>query len=429
MKQEKISIQEKKHNARLYPIYKACSWDLLFYYAISFVFLTQTKGMSVASIMFTDAMYPLFKIIFQLPTLTLIDKIGKRNSLIIANMCLSITLIIIILSNGIGMVLIAYLVMAFSFAIKSVAESNLLYDSVKTRKGKGMFAKIEEIGQRNYYFLDGITSIFTGFLFVINGYIPIIVSIGFTVIGTALSTCFKEVYEINNSKIKSLSKRFKEYGGQLKSAFKFIFKSRRLQAIMVFTIFFNGLIYTSYTLREGLLTELGVSPQFFAMILSGLTIISGIAANAQRTIHEKFRNRALTFIAITYVISFILIGIISGLKLNWLIIITIVLGIYAVQYALQSPYWILNSKYLKSFASPDMRTKIATTFELIGNISSFIIAMLASYMLTKVNPQVSFLILGIVFTAIMSVVLMWMKNRFGLKPEEYRKEDIKYMKK
>ena len=428
MKQEKISIQEKKHNARLYPIYKACSWDLLFYYAISFVFLTQTKGMSVASIMFTDAMYPLFKIIFQLPTLTLIDKIGKRNSLIIANMCLTITLIIIILSNGIGMVLIAYLVMAFSFAIKNVAESNLLYDSVKTRKGKGMFAKIEEIGQRNYYFLDGVTSIFTGFLFVINGYIPIIVSIGFTVIGTALSTCFKEVYEINTSKVKSLSKRFKEYGGQLDSAFKFIFKSRRLQAIMVFTIFFNGLIYISYTLREGLLSELGVSAQFFAMILSGLTIISGIAANAQRTIHEKFRNRALTFIAITYVISFILIGIVSRLNLNWFIIITIVLGIYAVQYALQSPYWILNSKYLKSFASPDMRTKIATTFELIGNISSFIIAMLASYMLTKVNPQVSFLILGIVFTAIMSVVLIWMKNRFGLKPEEYRKEDIKYMK-
>src|SRR5574344_1624299 len=107
MKQEKISIQERKHNARLYPIYKACSWDLLFYYAIAFVFLTQTKGMDVASIMLTDAMYPLFKVIFQLPTLTLIDKMGKRNSLIIANICLSLSLVIIILSNGIPMVLLA----------------------------------------------------------------------------------------------------------------------------------------------------------------------------------------------------------------------------------------------------------------------------------------------------------------------------------
>lgn len=426
MKQSKISIQERKHNARLYPIYKACSWDLLFYYAIAFVFLTQTKKMSVASVMFTDAMYPLFKIIFQLPTLTLIDKIGKRNSLVIANICLSLTLIIIIFSNGIPMVLIAYLVMAFSFAIKNVAESNLLYDSVKTRKGKGMFAKLEEIGERNYYFLDGITSIFTGFLFVINGYIPLIVSIGFTVIGTALATCFKEVYEVGGDKTETLVQRVKDYVAQLKSAFRFIFKSHRLQAIMLFTVFFNGLIYTSYTLREGLLTELGVSAEFFAITISILTIISGIAANSQEVIHEKFRNRALTFISITYVISFILIGIISNLNLNWFIMIAIILGIYGIQYSLQAPYWILHSKYLKSFASSDMRTKIATTFDLIGSISSFVIAIVASYLLTKTSPQHSFFIFGIVFTAIMSSVLVWMKSRFGLKPEEYRKEDIQY---
>jgi len=429
MKQSNISIQEKKHNARLYPIYKMCSWDLLFYYAISFVFLTQTKGMSVASIMFTDAMYPLFKVIFQLPTLTLIDKIGKRNSLILANICLSLTLIIIIFSNGIPMVLIAYLVMAFSFAIKNVAESNLLYDSVNTRKGKGMFAKLEEIGERNYYFLDGITSIFTGFLFIINGYIPLIISIGFTVIATALATCFKEVYEVKENKVQSLNERVKEYIEQLKSAFRFIFKSHRLQAIMLFTFFFNGLIYTSYTLREGLLTELGVSAQFFAITISILTIISGIAANTQEVIHEKFRNKALTFISITYVISFILIGVVSTLNLNGFIMIAIILGIYGIQYSLQSPYWILHSRYLKNFASTEMRTKIATTFELIGSISSFIIAMIASYLLTKTSPQHSFFIIGIVFTTIMTGILIYMKSRFGLKPESYRKEDIEYKEK
>lgn len=427
MNQRGISIQEKKHNARIYPIYKMCSWDLLFYYAIAFVFLTQTKGMSVASIMLTDAMYPLFKVIFQLPTLTLIDKMGKRNSLIIANICLSLSLVIIIFSNGIPMVLLAYLVMAFSFAIKNVAESNLLYDSVTVRKGKGMFAKLEEIGQRNYYFLDGITSIFTGFLFVINGYIPLIVSIGFTVVGTAICTCFKEVYPIDKSKVQTLSKRIEGYIGQLKSAFRFIFKSHRLQAIMVFTFFFDGLIYTSYTLREGLLTELEVSAQIFAIIISVLTIISGIASNTQEVIHEKFRNKALTFISVTYVISFILVGVISLSPLNGIIKLIIILGIYGIQYSLQSPYNVLNSKYLKSFASPDMRIKIATTFDLVKSISSFVIAIIASYLLSITSPQYSFLILGIIFTVILISVLIWMKSRFGLKPEEYKKEDIEYI--
>lgn len=82
-KKSNITIQERKHNARLYPFYKMCSWDLLFYYAISFVFLVQTKGMSAAEVMLTDAIYPFFRMILQMPCLTIIDKIGKRNSFII----------------------------------------------------------------------------------------------------------------------------------------------------------------------------------------------------------------------------------------------------------------------------------------------------------------------------------------------------------
>ena len=34
-------IEDKKYNIKLYPLYKSLSWDLLFYYAIYFVFLTR----------------------------------------------------------------------------------------------------------------------------------------------------------------------------------------------------------------------------------------------------------------------------------------------------------------------------------------------------------------------------------------------------
>lgn len=38
----------RKANVRLYPTYKMFSWDLLFYYAIAFIFLVQEKGFSPA---------------------------------------------------------------------------------------------------------------------------------------------------------------------------------------------------------------------------------------------------------------------------------------------------------------------------------------------------------------------------------------------
>lgn len=426
MNEKRKIIQDRKTNARLYPIYKMCSWDLLFYYAISFVFLTQTKGMDIAQVMLTDAIYPVFKIIFQIPAAAIIDNIGKRKSLMFANMFLALSLIILIFSTGIVIVVVAYAVMAFAFAIKNVAEPNLLYDSVTQKKGKGMFAKIEEKGERNYYYLDGVSSLLTGFLFVINGYIPMVVSLGFTVIAIALSSCFKDIYVKPVDKEKTMKKRVLAYKEELKTASKFIFKSRRLQAIMVFVMVFDGLIYISYTLREGLLTEVGVAPQYFAIIISVLTVIAGIGSSLESKIHHAMRNKALTFLSMIYITTFIGIGCMTIFNIPFSIVISVMLVLYAMQYSIQGPYHVLLEKYLKSFATADMRMKIQTTFNLIKSISEMVMAFLASMLLSKLDASYSFLVIGIVFFFILIGILKWMKPRFGLNPEEYRKEDIKF---
>ncbi|MBQ3145688.1 MAG: MFS transporter [Clostridia bacterium] len=422
----KPNIRDKKNNARLYPIYKMFSWDLIFYYAIAFVFLVQTKGLSVAEVMLTDALYPIFKVILQIPALAVIDKKGKKKSLIIGNLALGLYLILIILSKNIIHVAIAGIISAFAFAIKNVAEPNLLYDSVTQRKGKGMYAKLDELGARNYYYLDGITSIFTGFLFVVNGYLPIIVSLIFVTISIALTTCFKEIYPINKEKTKTMVARIQEYKEEIKTSFKFIFQSKRLQAIMLFAFVFEGIVYASYTLREGLLNEMKVGAQYFAIIISTLTIVSGMFVALQDIIDKKFKNKALTVMAVVYLFSFILIGICADFINNWWISLILCLVLFALQYAIQSPHHVLLAKYLKSFASAKMRVKIDSAFNLVKSISEFGIAMIASALLSKNSAKSTFLILGIVFFIVMTFVLQWMKPRFGLKAEEYNEKDIKF---
>lgn len=419
-------VRDKKNNARLYPIYKMFSWDLIFYYSISFVFLVQTKNLSVAQIMFTDALYPIFKIILQIPGLTIIDKMGKKKSLIIGNMALAVFLIVIMISNNIMHVIIANFICAFAFSLKNVAEPNLLYDSVTQRKGKGMYSKIEEVGARNYYYLDGITSMFTGFLFIVNGYLPILVSLIFVTISIALTTSFKEIYKIEKDKTKTIKTRILDYKEEIVTSFKFIIQSKRLQAIMTFVLVFNGLIYVSYTLREGLLTEMKVPAQYFAIIISTLTIVSGIFVRLQNIIHTKLKNKALTFMSIMYLISFILVGAICTIISNWWVKISLCLLIFALQYAIQAPYHTLIAKYLKSFASAKMRVKIDSAFNLIRSTSEFFMAMLASYILGVTTAKNNFLILGITFSLIIIIILIWIKPRFGLKPEEYNSKDIKF---
>lgn len=418
-------IKMKKNNARLYPIYKMFSWDLLFYYAICFVFLTQTKGLSIASIMFVDALYPIFKCLFQLPADMIIDTLGKRRSLMLANTFLFLGILFLILSNGIASVIFSWLLQAFGFAIKNVAETNLLYDSLTPKNRNSFYTKIDEKGAANYYYLDGISSLLTGFLFVINGYIPILICLMFTVISIALSSCFKDIYQ--TEKVDTLGTKFKNYKEELTSSSHFIFHSSRLKALMVFTIFFGGFFYICDNYREGLLTQLGVSPQYFAMIISVLTFLAGIGTNYTDKIQSFFKNKTLSFISIVYIISFIVIGFITLTNISFNLQLGIVLFLYLVHYLLKGPYDTLHHRYLKSFATPNMRIKIASTFNIIRSLAEASFAFIASIVLELLDIRSAFLVTGAVCFVILFSILKYMKPRFGLKPEEYKKEDIEIL--
>ena len=253
-----------------------------------------------------------------------------------------------------------------------------------------------------------------------------IISLIFVVISIALTTCFKDVEKVKLDKSKSFINKILEYKEELSTASKFIFKSHRLQGIMIFTLFFDGLIYTSYTLRESMLTEIGVLPQYFAIIISTLTIISGVFSSLQGKIHKKFRNKSLTFIVCVYVPTFIIIGIVSILNISWTAKIILILLMYTIQYAMQSPYYTLSSRYIRNFTTAEIRTKIASIFDLIKSISQVLIALFASYLLNMTTVENNFIIIGTLFLIVMFGVLIFMKSRVGLKPEEYKKEDIKF---
>lgn len=199
---EQTLIQNKKYNIKLFPLYKAVSWDLLFYYAISFLFLTNTKGMSASSVLFIDAFYPIFKFILQISNTVIVNKLGNRKALILGNIFVAASILLWILSNGIPILIVSQFLSALGFSLKSLTETNLLYDSIeKSNKRNDLFSKIDGKASAFFYYIDAITSLITGFLFVVNGYLPMLLCFTFCIISTLISFKFKDVIETNNKKV------------------------------------------------------------------------------------------------------------------------------------------------------------------------------------------------------------------------------------
>ena len=70
----------RKINMRIFPIYKMLSWDLLFFYTINFLFLTQIKNISASDVVLTDSFYALFVMILQIPINIIIAFLGKKRA-------------------------------------------------------------------------------------------------------------------------------------------------------------------------------------------------------------------------------------------------------------------------------------------------------------------------------------------------------------
>ena len=275
--------------------------------------------------------------------------------------------------------------------------------------------------------MDGIASLTAGYLFVINNYLPLIISLGFIVISTILSFGFKDVYEVNKVTIKNwgFKNTLREYGNDLKSSFRFILKSKRIKAYILFQIVLYSLISIIDIYHSDLLTDIGIPEEQFSMIFAILTLIGGISLSLKKPIEKKFKNRTLSFLSLVYIVACIFIGIVSSIYTDKSII-PIILIIYAIQKVCTSIWYILEYKYLKNFTTESMRNKLTFTYEFIGGIAASISSILGGLLLEKASVENSFLIVGLISLVSMLIVLNYMKTRFGLKPEEYKKEDIEF---
>ena len=71
-------LEKKNKNIKLFPFYKMISWDLLFYYAIIFLYLIQAKGLTAPQVLLAEALYNLATILCLIPSGKIVDKIRKK---------------------------------------------------------------------------------------------------------------------------------------------------------------------------------------------------------------------------------------------------------------------------------------------------------------------------------------------------------------
>ena len=164
-----------------------------------------------------------------------------------------------------------------------------------------------------------------------------------------------------------------------------------------------------------------------AIVLIVLGIVSGISAKNQNRIHNKFTNKTLAVISVPTTISCIIMGLCLIGKFNFTVILIILLVLFFIQFLAKGAFYTLIKRYLNNFTNSSLRSKITSAYNLVESIARAGVALCASWLLKITTPSNTVLVLGCVITIIIVLLLDSMRNKVGLKPEEYSKKDIEFL--
>lgn len=413
----------RKNNMRIFPIYKMFAWDLLFYYAIIFLFLTQVKGFSASEILLADSIYAIFRVVFQIPCVNIVDLLKKQKSLLLGNLLVSIGMILLIVGNGLPCLIFLYLIQAIGYNLKGICEPTILSDSIpESSSSSKIYSKIDGKGSSFYYMFNAISFFATGFLYVVNPYIPMILCLVCCLISTIISLAFNEPTTSSVQAKKSVG--FIEYYKDILCTSKKIIKSKRLKSLLIISLIFWGILSVSTTLRSSILVDIGVPEQYFGIIVGIMQIVSSITALKQDWFHKKFRNRLLSWFSLSMATSFILTGLLVVCNINFTVSLISVLFTIMLLGIVKGPYPTLIQKYLNSFSNPNVNTQIFAIKSLVENLGRILLSLLASFLLSITTTSYAFIIIGCILFIIFIFLLDYMKTKVGLKPEEYPEEDL-----
>lgn len=422
---EDVDLQMRKRNMKLFPTYKKIANDYLFYYTIDFLFLTQIKHISPADVVLSASIKSLFGIFLQIPANIVVEFLGRRNSIILGNILNCIYMVMFMICGNLFDLTLAKFVSSFARSIKDIAEPTLLNASIPPSRYKSnIFAKINAKGKTGYYIIGAISRMVAGFLFEINGYLPIICSLAVLVIVSIISTFYIE--PIKKQKNENSKLNIKQQVKDIGEGFKFIITSERLKALILISALIVSLLDILLNYQTSLWQEVKVPAYLIAFMAAVISLSSAYASKRQQDFHNKFRNKTIITIGLMASISTIIAGI-AGLRAEQFsfLLVIIALSFIIARFAHGMFYTIID-RYFRNFTNKDIDTKIFAVKNLFVNIVSAVAGLMASFLLDKMSTAYCMIIVGTIFTIIYILMQKYMKSRVGLKPEEYSKQERKY---
>ncbi len=410
---EQLSEQDIKtlnRNIKIFPFFRALSYDILFVWTISTIYLTEYKGMSYSQALYLDSIVMLSAVAIQFPISKLIEKIGIYASNLIGGFCYLFFVVayIFVPSLEFGnfyfyIFVLLQVVFAVGLCIKNVADTDVILSTLKALKKRNEYNYYEGKGNYYYHIFEAIASILAGYLLIIKpdifkGTLPFFASAIVLIIFIVLSLLIKPVKHNNDENKLIQTNEYNISNFKKEKPMKSLLFDKFIISMFIMTFLFWGLMSQYMMLGKIFYQDSGVLPiEYIGYVVAISKIFGAFSCKYQFKFDLKFGIKNVIIFCVTAILTF---AIYSLSYLLWgkssLISFIIIIFIFFIQSALRSPFLIFLRNYITICTNPASQNKLLSIFSVAQTLGYGLIGLLFAFAQDHFNNNLGLVSLTLV---------------------------------
>ncbi len=359
-------------NVKFFPPLLALTWDVIFIWTISTMFLSQVKGLSFSQIVTLDSILMLSGCILCIPLNKLFEKVKPILSSQIGLLGYAAYLLINIFGNQYVHFVIATIFMSIGYCINGVKVNTVLTDSLNVLKRGKDYERVYGKGISFFQIIEAAGAVVVTYIYSWNPYAAYWLSLGIVVFAEFYTLLFKDPKKFQNSNISIDSKVRKRKPRDPDGYFKILFSGFFL-SLLIFIFLMRGLMSITGSALKIFMQQaidVGAMPMsLFGLLYACYKLSSAISSKYQFKFNLKFGVRSLIIFVTFSILSFVLSGVMYLINPSSVITIIVVVTCALIQTAILNPCRIFCNNYIRVCLpnrNQDKAHSIRITVEYLG---------------------------------------------------------------
>lgn len=370
------NIKKIERSVKIYPILSSFTADLIFFIPIDTLFLTLVKGLNASQITAMTMVSLFICIIFRTLILKVAKKLGNLKSIRLGTFLILIASTVLTFGKSFVSMLVYRTIFEIAFMFITMDKILLKNNLISLNKEEDYY-KIRNRSKIMYAIITMVTALLSGFLFNLNNYLPMYLSIIIYFIMLMLSFLYYKT-NINTDNEKEIKK-----DGKLKVT------SIILLVILSNTFFFsiinmgqnNSKLFMQYDFQKV------ISLEMVTYYMSSIVFISRIARLVGNVIfgklYLKMKNKISIILTIFLSMAFLLL--IIGHLINVPFIYKVIimsLGFFCIL-ATRDSFQVYIEDIALHLANPNEQQSIMVNIEVYKKLGTLILSAIFTLILTK----------------------------------------------